>query len=303
MQILINQNIVPQLFSASAATPGTIGPGTIGTVEACNIYRQIFKSKYCFFTILTTLWSSISLLFASSLALAETTEARNISPTPFTAIYRVTKGIMSVGTTKRSLKATGDDNYLFESITKPGGIAKLFTSGKVIERSYWRLVDNKLVPQMYEYINSSDNKRNVTVKFDWENNKVTNTVNGDPWSMEIEDETLDKLIYQLAIMYDLSQGQTRLLYQVADGGRSKTYDIKNKGPERVISELGVFDTIKISRTSNDRTTTMWCAENLQYLPVKIEQKTDDGSVTAELIELSGIEIPKESQPVKKQPAQ
>jgi len=235
--------------------------------------------------------STICFLLSSS-AIAETQDTPSTTPTPFTAIYKVTQGIMSVGTTKRTLHATGNDSYIFESVTKPGGIAKLFTSGKVVERSHWRLVDNKLVPQEYTYTNTSDNKRNVKVNFNWETYKVTNTVNGDPWTMDISDDTLDKLIYQLAIMYDLSQGQTTLQYQVADGGKTKTYDIKTTGEERVITELGVFDTIKVSRTNNDRTTTMWCARALQYLPVKIEQKTrDDSSVTAELVDLTGIPLP------------
>ena len=204
---------------------------------------------------------------------------------------------MSVGTTKRTLENRGNNNYVFQSVTKPGGIAKLFTSGKVVERSLWRMVDNKLVPQEYTYINTSDSKRDVRVTFDWETNKVTNTVNGDPWSMEIEDNTLDKLIYQLAIMYDLSDGETILMYQVADGGKTKTYNISIEGEERISTELGNFNTIKISRTNNNRTTTMWCAKELQYLPARISQKKkDDTAITAELVELSGISVPEGSKP-------
>lgn len=209
---------------------------------------------------------------------------------------------MSVGSTHRKLEDKGNGYYIFESVTKPGGIAKLFTSGKVVERSYWRLLDNKLVPQEYEYTHSGDKKRNVKVKFDWDNNKVTNTVNGDPWTMDVEEETLDKLIFQLAVMYDLSQGATLLMYQVADGGKTKTYNIDIVGEERVVTELGTFNTIKVVRTNNDRTTTMWCAKELQYLPAKIEQqKKDDSAVTAELVDLKGIPVPKQTKPANPNP--
>jgi len=262
------------------------------------------SGKFFLHAFLATLWSTVSLLLPSTVAFAELGEVPGTKPTPFTAVYKVTKGIMSVGTTKRTLQDQGDGNYVFESVTKPGGIAKLFTSGKVIERSHWRMVDDKPVPQEYVYTNSSDQKRNVKVEFDWMNYRVTNTVNGDPWSMELEDETLDKLVYQLAIMYDLSQGASVLLYTVADGGKTKTYDIKIEGEERIVTELGIFNTVKISRTNNDRTTVMWCAKELQYLPAKIEQtKKDDTPITAELIELSGIVVPREVQTVKQQPAQ
>lgn len=258
------------------------------------------KSRLLF----TAFWSTTILFVTSSIAIAENDSTIGTTPTPFTAVYKVTKGIMSVGTTKRKLEATGNDNYVFESVTKPGGIAKLFTDGKVIERSQWRMVDNKLVPQEYTYVNTGDSKRNVKVVFDWETNKVINTVNGDPWSMEIEDDTLDKLIYQLAIMYDLNGGETKLHYQVADGGKTKTYDIEIQGEERIVTELGTFTTIKVSRTNNDRTTIMWCAKELQYLPARISQKKkDDTAITAELVELSGIIVPESSKPVKPTPSQ
>ena len=215
------------------------------------------------------------------------------TPVPFSAEYKVTKGIMSVGTTKRSLQDKGNGYYTFESITTPGGVAKLFTSGKVVERSYWRWFDNKLIPQEYEYQNSGEQKRNVKLIFDWDQNQVTNIINGDPWTMEIEENTLDKLIYQLAIMYDLSDGIDQLFYKVADGGKTKTYDIKIAGEERLVTELGTFNTVKIIRTHKERTTIMWCAKELQFLPARIEQrKGDDGPITAELVDVNGLEINK-----------
>lgn len=219
------------------------------------------------------------------------------TPVPFTAEYKVTKGIMSVGTTTRKLQHHGNGYYTFESITKPGGIAKLFTSGQVVERSNWRWMDNKLIPQEYDYDNSGDQKRKVKLIFDWEKNEVTNIINGDPWTMELEEDTLDKLIYQLAVMYDLSDGVKQLSYKVADGGKMKTYTIEIAGEERLVTELGTFNTIKVVRTYNERTTIMWCARELQYLPARIEQrKNDDGPITADLVAITGIELPQQKLP-------
>lgn len=234
-------------------------------------------------------WSVILTVVLSVNALATAAQ----TPTPFTAHYQVTKGVMSVGSTKRTLQDKGNGQFVFESVTKPGGIAKLFTRGKVVERSHWRLNDNRLVPHEYTYKNSSDQKRDVKLLFNWEQNEVTNIINGDPWKMELEDNTLDKLLYQLAIMYDLTDGKTNLIYKVADGGAMKTYDIKITGMERVSIDLGDFDTVKVVVTKSTRLTTLWCAKELQFLPVRIEQrkKDDDVPVTANLIELEGIPLP------------
>lgn len=215
------------------------------------------------------------------------------TPTPFTALYQVTKGVMSVGSTKRTLQDKGNGQFVFESVTKPGGIAKLFTRGEVIERSHWRMHDNRLVPHEYTYQNSSDQKRDVQLLFDWEQNEVTNIINGDPWKMELEENTLDKLLYQLAIMYDLTEGKKNLIYIVADGGTMKNYDVKIVGLERVSIDMGDFDAVKVVVTKSNRQTTLWCARDLQFLPVRIEQlkKDDTVPVTANLIELEGIPLP------------
>jgi hypothetical protein len=212
-------------------------------------------------------------------------------PTTFTAKYDVSKGIMAVGSTVRTLRHKGNGQYIFESVTKPGGIARLFTSGQVVERSQWQWQNNRLIPHEYVYVNSGDQKRNVKLIFDWDENEVTNIINGDPWTMELESETLDKLIYQLAIMYDLEEGHKNLVYRVADGGTMKTYDMKIKGEERLVMDLGVFNTVKVVRHTKNREITMWCARELRFLPVKIQQRRpDDGAVTAELVEISGIPI-------------
>ncbi|WP_455200381.1 DUF3108 domain-containing protein [Kaarinaea lacus] len=234
-------------------------------------------------------WSSIFSVLFSFHSFATAAQV----PTPFTAHYQVTKGVMSVGSTKRTLHDKGNGQFMFESVTKPGGIAKLFTRGKVVERSHWRLHNNKLVPHEYTYQNSSEQKRNVKLLFDWEKYQVTNIINGDPWKMDLEENTLDKLLYQLAIMYDLSEGKNNLNYKVADGGVMKSYDIKITGIERVSIDLGDFDTVKVVVSKSKRQTTLWCAKELQFLPVRIEQrkKEDDGPVTANLIELEGIPLP------------
>jgi hypothetical protein len=40
---------------------------------------------------------------------------------------------------------------------------------------------------------------------------------------------------------------------------------------------------------------MWCARELQFLPVKIQQRRpDDSTVTAKLVEISGIALPGKS---------
>lgn len=229
----------------------------------------------------------IILLSAFSVSLA--------SPLPeqFSATYTVKKAGVTIGETKRTLtRINNHENgqYLFESITRPTGIAKLFTSGQVVERSHWQFFEGRPRPVKYTFFNSgSKKKRNVQLDFNWEENRVINTVNNEPWTMPLEYGAVDKLLYQLRIMQDLPTSQSTLRYPVADGGKLKYYVIDILGKERIRTPMGIFDAVRLRHTKGKRQTTMWCAQELGYLPVRIEQrKNDDGPVTAALSSVKGI---------------
>jgi len=210
-------------------------------------------------------------------------------PEQFTAVYAVKKSGITIGETKRVLSHNGE-HYQFESITRPRGLARLFTDGQVVERSLWTFFQGQPRPQHYTFFNSgSKKKRRVQLDFDWEKHQVINTINGEPWSMPLEHGTQDKLLYQLRIMQDLPTRKPALRYPVADGGKLKYYDIEVVGKERIRTKLGIFDTIRLRRVKGSRTTTLWCAQQLAYLPVRIEQqKNDDSPVVATLTSVSGI---------------
>jgi nucleoside-diphosphate-sugar epimerase len=58
---------------------------------------------------------------------------------------------------------------------------------------------------------------------------------------------------------------------------------------QVKTKLGEFDAVQVRRASGDRVTTFWCAKELNYLPVRIEQRAGDGSpVVASLISVQGL---------------
>ena len=113
-----------------------------------------------------------------------------------------------------------------------------------------------------------------------------------PWQLKIEQNTLDKLVYQLALMSDLADNKTLLNYRIADGGKLKDYKIKILDEEIITTPLGRINTIKLTRErvrSKGRETTLWCAPALNYLPVKLEHTEKGGSIfTAVLRRLKGI---------------
>lgn len=226
--------------------------------------------------ILSLLLSSIAASYASP-----------VFEEQFSAYFLLKSRGAVIGKTSWSLSRPDENNLVYESQSDAAGIAKLISNDHIVETSEWRLREESLQPFAYRYDRSGGRKeKQIAVSFDWENRLARNTAKGQTWSMPLPDGTLDKLGYVLAMMHDLNAGKRDLQYQIADGGRLKTYRLKAIGEESLKTAIGTLPTIKILRLRKDskRETTFWCAPRLRYLPVKVEHKEKDGSVITLTIE-------------------
>ena len=64
-------------------------------------------------------------------------------------------------------------------------------------------------------------------------------------------------------------------------GKIKTLTFAKQGKEKIKTPAGTFNTVKIQvvRNSNKRNTTLWLAEELDYMPVKIRHNEKGNVVT------------------------
>lgn len=230
-------------------------------------------------------------LTAQTLLAAEL--SANPLPSEFVAHYESSKGLVS-GKTTVSLKALDNKQFHYQSTTSVSGIMSLFSGSKIQEESYWEYINGNIRPTKYLYKRTGSKKRDAELSFDWQKKIVTNLINAKPWRMAINDNTLDKLVYQLVMMQDLRSGiypgKKDLEYSIADGGTLKQYTISILGEEQLSTRLGTLHTIKVQRINGKRTTTMWCASKLGYLPVLIQQKKKGGSeYSAKIYKLEGFD--------------
>ena len=213
------------------------------------------------------------------------------SPLPmFNAEYNLKRNGITLGTSTRSLTAAKDGIYIYASTTKATGIIAWFVRDHIDEYSRWTYDGTQIHPLEYVYNRHGGTKsRNVNLKFDWQKHIVVNTIDGDPWRMDIPPNAQDKLVYQLSIMHDLSIGKKNLEYKIADGGKLKDYAFEIEGEETLNTALGKVKTVRIQRIGDRRDTTVWCAPQFAYLPVKLEQQDTDGShLTMQITSLQGI---------------
>ncbi len=213
-------------------------------------------------------------------------------PAPFSAEYVLHVHGLPVGRMTRELVAERDGSFVFSSSSRAVGVAALVHRERIEERSRWRLHGTEVRPLRYSYRRSGGRKpRQVGVSFDWDARRIANTAGAQTWHMELEPGVLDKLLYQLVIMSDLERGLRDLSYQVADGGRIKTYRLEMDGEERLDTALGEMDTIRLVRRKDGgrRQTVLWCAPALDFLPVRVQYTDKDGAVTrVEIDSLRGL---------------
>ena len=91
---------------------------------------------------------------------------------------------------------------------------------------------------------------------------------------------LDKSTYQLVLQHDVAVGKKSMSYQVIEGTDTDTYDFRVLGEEKVATQAGQIDAIKVERvrdpTKSNRKTVLWFAKDWDYLLVRLYQQETDG---------------------------
>ena len=209
------------------------------------------------------------------------------NPPVFKAIYKLYTSGLEIGETQRVISKTSDNEYNYRSESRTTGFASLFFKDHIIENSRWKFKDNKFLPIDYSYVRYRGEKdREVSIRFDWDNQLLLNQVNEKKYELPLTEGMLDQLSYQYALMYDLHNGQVPEKYSVADGRKIKIYLFEKVGEENVTTPLGDLETVKVFRTRKNDTgkLVLWCAPKYGYLPVKIEKTQDDGRLINAIIQ-------------------
>ena len=219
--------------------------------------------------------------------------AEDYFPGTFEAEYALYSMGAKIAWMHRMFSKSDNGEFNYRSETRVAGLLSLFRKDHVIEESNWSLEGGTIKPLRYIYTHTGTKKeRNVDIRFNWESGQITNSVNGSSWHMATRPGILDKLVYQLAIMRDLKMGKSPLEYAVADGGKVKIYDFELLGEEILKTPLGELHTLKLTRhkPNSRRETTLWCASELHYLPVRVENIEKDGRKTIAVINsLTGLQ--------------
>ena len=190
--------------------------------------------------------------------------------TPHTAEYRVKISVLS-GQLNTELRAT-DSGYVATHVIRPKGLAKL-RGGKMNVRSEFTTAPDGVRPVRFDEVDTIRDDPEAHIRFDWETNQASGTVGKEDVVLQLDGLAHDNVSIQYELMHDLLNSGPDDTYVLFDVDKMRVANVRNVGTKKVETRAGDYEVVGIQhqKEGSKRITTLWCAPELGYLPVIIEQ--------------------------------
>jgi hypothetical protein len=211
----------------------------------------------------------------------------------YTATYAVEYKGKDAGTAELAVRKLPDnDLYEFSSTIMAKGLLKLARPKPAVERSHFRVEADGIRPVEFWYEDGSrSGEDNLHVVFDWDRAVVTFTSAEARREMAVPRGAVDRGTLQVARMRDFASPDVPRSYTIVDDDSVAEYEYTDNGTATITTKAGSHATRVFTqqRAGSSRTTQIWVAPDLKFLPVRIEQRRDGEVQTAlALVSVSGL---------------
>ena len=212
----------------------------------------------------------------------------------YTATYSVAYKGREAGTAEFSVRQIEEqaDVYEFTSRVLAKGLLKLARPNPAVERSRFRVEQSGIRPLEFWYEDGSrSGEDNFHVAFDWERRVATVSTESGRRELALPAMALDRGSLQVALMRDLALNGVPSTYSLADEDSVAEYAYTDNGSATIATGIGSVEARRLiqQRAGSSRTTELWMAPTLGFLPVRIEQRRDGEVQTAfELLRVDGV---------------
>ena len=177
------------------------------------------------------------------------------------------------------------DGYTLNASMAPRGLARWFISEEVRERSSGRL-GHPLAPRHYLFERSGGDDP-VTHRFTFGPEQVSVTGHESIESLPGAEGLQDNLSYLERLRSHLAQTpQQPLVLPILDGDKARVYEnrFEVEGEDTIDTPYGEYATLRVRRTSDRGKYDywLWCAPELDYLPVRLLRQKRDGGHRGDL---------------------
>jgi len=219
-----------------------------------------------------------ALLAVPLLGLAGTPVAADAVLTPHTAEYKVK--ISLLGGRLTTHLARTDDGYRATHLIEPTGLAGAIAGGDILAESEFRADSDGILPLHYRGDDEvSSDKLRVDIEFDWNAERAIGQyqTRDDPEPVAVDDSIdasiRDPVSIQYELMVDLANGGSDSHYVLYEHDRIRSLAVSRIGTRKIETKAGTYEAVGIRQQAGNssRSTILWFAEDLDWLPVMIEQ--------------------------------
>jgi hypothetical protein len=191
--------------------------------------------------------------------------------TAHTAEYKVKISVVS-GQLKTELRRTAN-GYVANHVIRPTGISRIITRGTMDVTSEFDSRTDGIQPVRYQALDTIRDEPDVDLRFDWKTNEAIGTVGEENVRLQLDGMAYDSVSIQYELMHDLLTGNPSEQYMLFDVNKMRVANVSMVGEKVVVTKAGKFLAVGVQhqKEGSSRTTTLWCVEELDYLPVIIEQ--------------------------------
>ena len=226
----------------------------------------------------------VSLLLCLLLTCASVLAGRSVQS--FSADYRLLFNGDHVGDARFTLQLRENDQYSFESFTRPAGIMnKDDARHEILEASSGSLQGGTPTPaHYYTAVKTADGTRMLEYFYDWENMTLTLKGDDDQEKTVLEKHSQDRLSYLLQAMKLAESHRNSLKTPLITAAGTRQLSILKKNRRFMDSAAGrtLLQELHLSYGIESPDRSLWLSLDHGYMPVLLEQKTEEGIVRMEL---------------------
>jgi hypothetical protein len=217
----------------------------------------------------------------------------DVSLIPHRAEYKVKISLVS-GRLNTELRET-ETGYVAHHVIRPTGLSKLIARGTMDVTSDFAVGKDGVRPQHFIAVDTIRDDPKIDLQFNWDTNQAAGTVGEDHVSLQLDGISFDSVSIQYALMRDLLNEEVAGEYTLFDVDKMRIATVTDAGSKQIETKAGSFTAtgVRHQKTGSSRVTTLWCVEELGYLPVVIEQHRKD-KLNFRATLLSYAPIPEES---------
>jgi hypothetical protein len=192
-------------------------------------------------------------------------------PVPFVATYTISWRGVAAGSSTLELRETAPRSYLYTSTDNAYGLFRLAFPHALQQSSRFTVAAGEVEPQAFRTGGAGNE---VIAQFDWKIGQVTGLAKGKLLDLKLQPGTQDPLSVQIAIMLKLEAQDAPDAFWMLNTDEIDRFQYVRHEETTLDTPLGKLHAILYTshEAGSDKTTYLWLAPALDYMPARAEQR-------------------------------